>query len=92
MSVEDKVAIARRFIAEQDTGKGPPPEELCAAGYTTHILSFPPMELAGLAKVFHAAFPDLKQTIEDVLANEEMGLLVKARPPRADEPKPRAPQ
>ena len=74
MSAEENVAIASRFIAEQDRRKGPPPDELCAPGYTAHILSFPPMDLAGhaaLAKVFYGAFPDLKQTIEDAFADEE---------------------
>lgn len=74
MSAEENVAIARRFIAEQDRRKGPPPDELCAPGYTAHILSFPPMDLAGhgeLAKVFYAAFPDLEQTIDDAFADEE---------------------
>jgi len=74
MSAEENVAIARRFIAEQDKRKGPPPDELCASGYTAHILSLPPTDLAGhaeMAKGFYAAFPDLKQTIDDVFANEE---------------------
>lgn len=74
MSAEENVAIARRFIAEQDRRKGPPPDELCAPGYSTHIMSLPPMDLAGhaeMAKLFYAAFPDLKQTIDDVFANEE---------------------
>ncbi|MBI4504879.1 MAG: ester cyclase [Chloroflexi bacterium] len=74
MSAEENVAIARRFIAEQDRRKGPLPPELCAPDYTTRILSLPPMDLAGhegMAKVFWAAFPDLTQTIEDVFANEE---------------------
>jgi predicted ester cyclase len=74
MSAEENLSIARRFIEEQDRRKGPPPEELCAPGYTAHILSLPPMDLAGhaeMAKVFYAAFPDLKQTIIDAFANEE---------------------
>lgn len=74
MSAEENVAIACRFIEEQDSRKGPPPDELCAPGYIARILSLPPMDLAGhagLAEVFYAAFPDLKQTIDDVFANEE---------------------
>jgi predicted ester cyclase len=74
MSAKENVTIARRFIAEQDRCKGPPPDELCAPGYTAHILSFPAMDLAGhaqLAKVFYGAFPDLKQTIVDAFADEE---------------------
>ncbi|MGQ0669153.1 MAG: ester cyclase [Actinomycetota bacterium] len=74
MSAEENITIARRFIAEQDRRKGPPPDEICAPGYTAHVLSLPPMDLAGhaqLAKVFYAAFPDLKQTIVDAFADEE---------------------
>ncbi|MBI1878029.1 MAG: ester cyclase [Chloroflexi bacterium] len=74
MSAEENVTIARRFIAEQDRRKGPPPDELCAPDYTAYLLSLPPMDLAGhaqLAKVFYGAFPDLTQTVDDVFANEE---------------------
>lgn len=74
MSAAENVAIARRFFAEQDRRKGPPPEELCAPDYIAHILSLPPMDLAGhagMAKVFWAAFPDLTQNIDNVFANEE---------------------
>jgi predicted ester cyclase len=74
MSAEENVTIARRFISEQDRRKGPPPDELCAPGYTARILSLPPMDLAGhagMAKVFYAAFPDLTQTIEDAFADDE---------------------
>jgi predicted ester cyclase len=74
MSAEENVTIARRFIEEQDRRKGPPPDDICAPDYIAHILSYPPMDLAGhaeLAKVFYGAFPDLKQTIDDVFANEE---------------------
>lgn len=74
MSAKENVAIARRFIKEQDRRKGPPADELCAPGYIARILSLPPMDLAGhagLAKVFYAAFPDLTQHIDDVFASEE---------------------
>ena len=74
MSREENLRIARRFVEEQDRRKGPPPEELCAPGYTAHILSLPPMDLAGhaeMAKVFYAAFPDLTQTIVDAFSDDE---------------------
>jgi steroid delta-isomerase-like uncharacterized protein len=73
MSAEENVAIARRFLAEEDK-RGVPPEELCAPGFTALIAGFPPMDLAGvmqLAKVFYGAFPDIKQTIEDAVADDE---------------------
>lgn len=74
MSAKENIAIARRFIEEQDKRKGPPPEELCAPDYTAHILSLPPMDFAGhagMAQVFWGAFPDLTQNIDDVFADEE---------------------
>jgi len=74
MSTEENIAIARRFLEEQDRRKGPPPDELCAPDYTARILSLPPMDLAGhagMAKVFWGAFPDLHQIVEDVFADEE---------------------
>ena len=78
MSAEENVTIARRFFAEQDRRKGPLPPELCAPGYTVHVPGFPPMDLADhseLAKAFYAAFPDLKQTIDDAFAEGEKAVL-----------------
>jgi steroid delta-isomerase-like uncharacterized protein len=77
MSVEENVALARLFLAEEDK-RGVPPAELCAPGFTALIAGFPPMDLAGvtdLAKVFYGAFPDIQQTIEDVLADEDKAAL-----------------
>ena len=74
MSAEENVTIARRFFAEQDRRKGPPPEDLCAPGYAAYVPGFRPMDLAGqaeLGKVFYAAFPDITQTIDDAFADEE---------------------
>jgi steroid delta-isomerase-like uncharacterized protein len=53
-------------------------DELSAPGYTAHIAGFPPMDLAGhaeLAKAFYGAFPDLTQTIDDAVADEEKAVL-----------------
>ena len=74
MSAQENITIARRFFAEQDRRKGSLPPELCAPGYTAYVAGFPPMDLVGhteLAKAFYAAFPDLTQTINDSVADEE---------------------
>jgi hypothetical protein len=73
MSAQENIALARRFLAEEDK-RGVVPEELCAPGFTALIAGFPPMDLAGvtqLAKVFYGAFPNIKQTVEDAVADEE---------------------
>ena len=78
MSANENITIARQFFAEQDRRKGPPPDELCAPGYTMHVPSFPPMDRAShaeLGKAFYAAFPDLRQTIEDAFATDEQAAL-----------------
>jgi steroid delta-isomerase-like uncharacterized protein len=73
MSAEENIALAHRFLTEEDK-RGVPPEELCAPGFTALIAGFPPMDLAGvteLAKGFYGAFPDITQTIEDAVADDE---------------------
>ena len=73
MSAAKNIALARRFLAEEDK-RGVPPAELCAPGFTALIAGFPPMDLAGvteLAKVFYSAFPDIALTVEDAVADEE---------------------
>ena len=72
MTTEENATLARRFLAEEDR-LGAPPADLCAPGFSALIAGFPPMDLAGvteLAKAFYGAFPDIKQTIEDVVADE----------------------
>jgi steroid delta-isomerase-like uncharacterized protein len=78
MSATENITIARRFFAEQDRRKGPPPDELCAPSYTMRVPGFPPLDHAGhaeLGKAFYAAFPDLAQTIDDAFANDEQAAL-----------------
>ena len=68
---EQAKATAVKFFEEQDRLRGGPAEELCAAGYIARIASLPPMDLAGhsqFAAAFYAGFPDLRHTIEDVIA------------------------
>jgi steroid delta-isomerase-like uncharacterized protein len=72
MSAEENIALARRFLAEEDK-RGVPPEELCAPGFTALVAGFPPMDLAGvtqLARAFYGAFPDIQQTVVDAVADE----------------------
>ena len=73
MSAGENIALARRFLAEEDKRKALP-EELCAPGFTALIAGFPPMDLAGvneLARVYFTAFPDVVQTVEDAVADED---------------------
>jgi hypothetical protein len=71
MSPEMHHTLARRFFAEQDRLRGGPAPELCAPGYTAHLASNPPMDLAGhqaFAAAFYAGFPDLRHQVEQVVA------------------------
>jgi len=73
MTAQENIDVARRFFREQDESKGPPPEDLCATGYTCHLAGMPPMDLAsqaGLGRMFWTAFPDLTQTVEEVFADD----------------------
>src|SRR5438132_9391073 len=73
MTTEGNATLARRFLAEEDR-LGAPPADLCAPGFSALIAGFPPMDLAcvtDLAKAFYGAFPDIKQTIEDAVADDE---------------------
>jgi steroid delta-isomerase-like uncharacterized protein len=77
MTAEQNAVLARRFLAEEDRLQAPP-AELCAPGFKALMAGFPPMDLAGvagLAKVFYGAFPDIKQTVEAVVADENMAAL-----------------
>ena len=73
MSAEQNEALARRFFAEQDRLRGGPAAELCAPAYTVRIVGAPPMDLAGhtqFSTVFYGAFPDMRHTIDDTVADE----------------------
>ncbi len=62
--------IARRFFAEQDRLRGGPADELCAPGYIAHLAG-DRFDLAGhkaFAASFYAAFPDLRHSVEQVVA------------------------
>ena len=70
MSTEGNKELGRRFFENQDRLRGGPDEALCAAGYTAHLGSLPPMDLAGhqgFATMFYGAFPDLHHTVEEVI-------------------------
>jgi predicted ester cyclase len=71
---QDVKATAGRFFAEQDRLKGQLTDEICAEGYTCYVGAFPPMsreEHNALASAFWAAFPDLHQEIQEVVADGE---------------------
>lgn len=74
MSAAENEAIGRRFFAEQDRLRGEPALDLCAANYTAEISGFPPLDRSGhhaMAIGFYGAFPDLHQTLEEVVADSE---------------------
>lgn len=52
MSAEQNIALARRFLAEEDK-RGVPPEELCAPGFTALAdrLHSPARASGGLVKI-----------------------------------------
>jgi predicted ester cyclase len=71
MSVESPREVSRRFFAEQDRLRGGPAPELCAPGYTAHIVGNPPFDLAGhqqFARAFYAGFPDVFHTVDEPVA------------------------
>lgn len=74
MSTTENEAVGRKFFAEQDRLRGGPSPELCAKGYTAQINGFPEMDHTGhhgMALGFYGAFPDLRHTIEEVVADSK---------------------
>lgn len=74
MSSDSVKDLGPLFFAEQDRLLGGPADELCAPGYTAQIGVNPPMPLAGhqqFARMFYAAFPDLRHVIEDTVAEPD---------------------
>jgi predicted ester cyclase len=73
VSEQDK-ETAVKFLEAQDRLRGGPDEELCGAGYTAYLASFPPMDLAAHKKfsaAFYSGFPDLQHKVEKVIAEGE---------------------
>lgn len=78
MSTAEIKSIGQRFFAEQDRRKGPLVPELCAPNYTAYIGGYPPVNRDGhnqMALMFYGAFPDLKQTVEDTIAEGDKAVL-----------------
>jgi predicted ester cyclase len=76
--VEANRALGSRFFAEQDRLRGGPAPELCAPSYKAVLGGNPPLDRAGheaFAKVFYAAFPDLRHEIELVVADPETAVV-----------------
>ena len=74
MSYDAVKDLGPLFFAEQDRLLGGPAEELCAPDYTAQIGANPPMPLAGhqqFARMFYAAFSDLRHVIEDTVAEPD---------------------
>lgn len=65
-------STARAFIEAQDRLRGGPADDLCTEDYVARLASFPPMDLEGhkgFTQSFYAGFPDLRHTIERVIAD-----------------------
>lgn len=74
MSATENEAIGRKFFSEQDRLRGGPSPDLCAVGYGAQINGFPEMDRAahhGMALGFYKAFPDLRHTVEEVVADDK---------------------
>ena len=72
MSIADNKALDRRYAEEVlDQGRLDVIDEICSAGYVGHVAGFPDNDRAGdkhLVGMMRAAFPDLRCTIEDQIA------------------------
>lgn len=67
MRPDARHALVRCFFAEQDRLRGGPADGLCAPGYTAHLASRQPCNLAehqAVTAELYAAFPDLRHSIE----------------------------
>jgi steroid delta-isomerase-like uncharacterized protein len=72
MSTEENKAIVRRFLEELvSTGDPALADELLASNYVLHFGGNPPMDGQGFRQflgMFRSAFPDLRVTVEDEIA------------------------
>ena len=72
--IDANQALGRRFFQEQDRLRGGPAPELCSEDYTAVLGGNPPMNREGhegFARGFYAAFPDIRHSIEAVVASED---------------------
>ena len=72
MPADDNKAIDRRYVAEVLNGANLAAiDEIMAPSYVGHVPGFPPSDREGdkqLIAMFRGAFPDLRFTIEDQIA------------------------
>lgn len=69
MSVEDNKALARRFREAMDRRESP--DEYLAPACIAHFPGIPPLDreqVTGMIGAFYSAFPDLRHTLEDQVA------------------------
>ena len=68
----------RRLITELDSGNRDIVDELCSPGYQLHFPGSPPLDLEalkGMVNTFYDAFPDLKHTIDELVAVDDKVVL-----------------
>ena len=79
---EGNKALVRRWFEECDRAKGPS-EAVCAPSFRAYHPDGPPMDLTTfrrLTRMMFAAIPDLRHTIEDLIAEgDKVGGLVSIR-------------
>ena len=72
MSIDANKALDRRYAEEVlDQGKLDVIDEICPDDYAGHVPGMPPMDREGdkqLIGMLHAAFPDLRCTMDDQIA------------------------
>ncbi|HEU5014620.1 MAG TPA: ester cyclase [Roseiflexaceae bacterium] len=75
MSTEAHKATIRRVFEEMDRGNFAVLADLCAPGYVVHFPGMPePMPRESIMpfwQSFYAAFPDLRHTVEDLIAEND---------------------
>jgi ketosteroid isomerase-like protein len=76
MSTEANKTLYRRWFEEVVTGRNLAlADELLAADYVLHFPGMPPLDREGhkqLLGMFHAAFPDWRETVEAVVAEGDL--------------------
>jgi len=72
--MEANRTLGRRFFEEQDRLRGGPAPEMCADDYMAVLGGNPAMNQEGhegFARAFYTAFPDMRHTIEEIVASDD---------------------
>jgi predicted ester cyclase len=75
---EQNLELVRRVLTELDSGNRDIVDELYSPNFQLHFPGSPPLDLEGLKQLvntFYGAFPDLKHTIDDMVAVDDKVVL-----------------